>query len=145
MSMQEINPAGAKELLDQDWVLVDVRSPQEYAGGHVPGAYNVPIAFRGPMGMQLNEGFVGAIQRHFASDAKLVLMCAAGVRSQHACRFLEAEGFEALTNMLGGMDGGQDASGAGYEPGWAQAGLPVTREAEPGRSWEELAGGGAES
>ncbi len=74
MSYQTMNPGGAKELLDGDegWTYVDVRTVEEFEEGHVAGAYNVPIAFKGPMGMEPNPDFAPAIRRLFPQDARLV-------------------------------------------------------------------------
>ena len=140
MSIHETNPAGAKDLLDGDegWTLVDVRSPQEFAAGHIPGAYNLPIAFRGPMGMEFNESFVSAARECFEKDSRLVLICAAGVRSRKAAEFLEAEGYSRLANMNGGMSGGFNATGSAPEAGWMDQGFEVTSEPVEGRTWEAL-------
>lgn len=143
MPIQETNPSGAQAMLagPEPWTLVDVRTPEEFAAGHAPGAFNVPVALRGPYGMQLNPGFVAVVRRHFGAGDKLLLTCAAGARSRHACEMLAAEGFTALANLNGGMHGGPDASGTRVEPGWQSLGLPVTREPLAGRSWPELAKG----
>lgn len=76
MSYTNVNPAGARELIEgePDHVVVDVRTVEEFEAGHVPGAYNVPFAFRGPFGMEPNPDFAATMKRLFASDAKLVLV-----------------------------------------------------------------------
>lgn len=140
MSIQETNPAGAKELVEgsEAWAYVDVRTPEEFQAGHVPGAFNVPIAFRGAMGMQLNEDFLATMQKHFETGTRLVLGCAAGVRSMRACEVLDDEGYENLVNMNGGMMGATDPMGTVVEPGWQACGFPVTNEARSERTWEAL-------
>ena len=40
--------------------------------GHIPGAYNVPIAFAGATGMSTNHAFSDAIERLFEKDKKIV-------------------------------------------------------------------------
>ena len=75
---------------DGEWTYVDVRTPEEFARGHVPGAYNVPAFFPGPMGMMPNPEFAGSVRAHFAPDRALVMGCAAGGRSMHACEQLAA-------------------------------------------------------
>lgn len=73
MTYRNVNPAGVRELLDEsDWHYVDVRTVEEFDQGHVPGAWNVPIAFRTPQGMQPNPDFLATIQRLFPRDAKIV-------------------------------------------------------------------------
>jgi rhodanese-related sulfurtransferase len=80
-------------------VLLDVRSPGEYAGGHLPGAVNVP----------LDE--VGAVAaRHAGQD--VVTVCHSGARSLAAARLLAAAGARVQS-----LTGGTEA--------WRQAGHPV--------------------
>ncbi len=76
MSFENTNPTGAKELMDaaEGHVFVDVRTVEEFKEGHVPGAYNIPFAFKGPFGMEPNPAFADAMQKRFPSDAKLVLV-----------------------------------------------------------------------
>ncbi len=138
MSYETLNPAGSKERLDGGWTYVDVRTVEEFEAGHAPGAYNVPILFRGAMGMEPNEGFVAAMKNAFPADAKLVLGCAAGGRSMHACEVLAREGYSNLVNMHGGFSGARDPMGTVTEPGWQACGFEVTAEAAPERTWEAL-------
>lgn len=74
MSFQSVNPTGAHDLLqsDKDFIVVDVRTVEEFDEGHVPGSYNVPIAFSGAMGMSPNPTFSDVIQSHFEKDQKIV-------------------------------------------------------------------------
>ena len=74
MTHQTQNPPGVKQLLDEDpeWVFVDVRTVEEFEQGHVPGAYNVPIAFRTSLGMQPNPEFLAVMKRLFAKEQKIV-------------------------------------------------------------------------
>jgi len=74
MSYEEKDPKGTKELLDGSggWTFVDVRTVEEFDQGHVPGAYNVPILFRGAFGMSPNADFLDVVKRLFPKDAKLV-------------------------------------------------------------------------
>ena len=75
MSYRSTNPKGAKALLDDEsHTLVDVRTVEEFDAGHVPGAYNIPFAFRSPLGMQPNPEFGPALERAFGKEAKLVLL-----------------------------------------------------------------------
>jgi E3 ubiquitin-protein ligase RNF13 len=75
MSYQTQNPAGVRRLLEPDsgYLYVDVRTVEEFEQGHVPGAYNVPLLFRTPVGMEPNPEFLAVVQRRFAKDQKLVL------------------------------------------------------------------------
>ena len=68
-------------------VILDVRSAAEYAGGHVPGAVNVP----------LNQ--IPAMDR--PKDAPLFLYCRSGARSGQAARLLQGSGYTRVTNIGG--------------------------------------------
>ena len=71
-------------------VLLDVRSAVEYAGGHIPGAVNVP----------LNQ--VPALD--LPKDTPLFLYCQSGARSARGCRALGQLGFTRVTNLGGILD-----------------------------------------
>jgi len=140
MSYQTTNPAGAKALLESDppHVYVDVRSVEEFDQGHVPGAYNIPILFKGATGMQPNPDFADVVARHFPKDARIVFGCKAGGRSQRACEILAGQGYGGLVNMAGGFHGACDELGRVVEPGWAACGLPTARDSAPERTWRGL-------
>lgn len=63
--------------------VIDVRSPGEYAGGHVPGSINVPL-----------DQLPGRIHELKKLKTPLLLCCASGMRSGQAQRILAAEGLE---------------------------------------------------
>jgi rhodanese-related sulfurtransferase len=139
MTYQTKNPTDVHELLasDPSYVYVDVRSPQEYEQGHVPGAYNIPLLFMTPAGMQPNPAFLDAVTQRFGKTQKIVFGCKAGGRSQRACELLAQQGYAHLVNMAGGFHGATDMSGNVVEPGWAACGFDSTREGG-GRSWSDL-------
>jgi glyoxylase-like metal-dependent hydrolase (beta-lactamase superfamily II)/rhodanese-related sulfurtransferase len=105
-----------------DFVLLDVREPQEYAQGHVPGAVNVPQA---DVASRLEE---------LPRDRPLVTICQHGARSLRAAQFLKQSGFSRVESVSGGTEGwraaGKDlavdeaaASGPNVvETEWAHAG-----------------------
>jgi len=68
--------------------LIDVREPDEFATGHVPGAVNIPMS---QLGDRLEE---------LPSEAFDVI-CQAGGRSARVVQALEARGYDA-TNVEGG-------------------------------------------
>ena len=140
MSYQTVNPAGAKELFDSDapWIYLDVRTVEEFEAGHAPGAYNIPAFFRGPTGMEPNPDFVAAVQAAFPPESQLILGCAAGMRSAHACELLASEGYRHLVNLHGGFSGARDPMGTVVQPGWAACGYEVTTECPADHSWEAL-------
>jgi len=47
--VEEISPEGAAQILEKperaDWDFIDVREPDEFAAGHIPGARNYPRGF----------------------------------------------------------------------------------------------------
>jgi rhodanese-related sulfurtransferase len=75
-----------------DVQVIDVRTPGEYAGGHVPGAINIPH-----MSVVSRKG-------ELATDKELVFICQMGQRSALACEFAAALGFENLYNVEGGTE-----------------------------------------
>lgn len=81
--------------------LLDVRTPEEFAAGHVPGAVNVPI--------DALEGRLGELASARGQD--LYVICAVGGRSAIAADQLAAAGFSA-TNVLGGTNAWVAAGGA---------------------------------
>ena len=72
--------------------VIDVRTPGEYAGGHVAGSTNIP----------LNE-VPNRVAELRNSSGPIVLCCASGNRSGQACLILETAGFTNLINVSGGM------------------------------------------
>jgi rhodanese-related sulfurtransferase len=88
-----VSVAEAKEKMDKDNVqVIDVRTPGEYAGGHVPGAINIP------------HMSVVARKDELATDKELVFICQVGQRSALACEFAAALGFKDLYNVEGGTE-----------------------------------------
>ncbi len=73
----------------KDFVLIDVRSPQEFSGGHIPKAINIPLE-------QLTKG----VQPEW-KDKEVVLYCLSGGRSSHAMGILKSIGFSNLQNFGG--------------------------------------------
>ncbi len=76
-------------LADTDALRVDVREPQEYEAGHMPGFVNLPLS-------ALRERF-GELPR----DREIWLSCGVGQRAYYATRFLLQHGYRAR-NLSGG-------------------------------------------
>ena len=89
MSVSEASVDELESALQTGAVLIDVRQPNEYEAGHVPGAVLVPLAS------------VPDTLDVFASDAPTFVICKTGARSYRACEFLEDQGLEAI-NVEGG-------------------------------------------
>ena len=71
-------------------VVLDVREPEEYAHGHVPGAINVPQA---DLASRLGE---------VPRDRPVLVVCQSGSRSRRAAQFLLQMGFERVASVRGG-------------------------------------------
>ena len=136
MAVKHVSPEEALELMNgRGYAYLDVRSVPEFAQGHPAGAYNIPLIHMGPSGSQPNARFVDVVARRFAKDAPLVVGCRTSGRSQQAAAMLEQAGFSQLLIQHAGFVGPSP-----LEPGWGPKGLPASQQAEPGRSWDELAG-----
>lgn len=72
-------------------VLLDVRTPQEYREGHIPGSRNVPLQSIGE-GSGIPAG----------KDAPLFVYCHSGARSRQAAGLLTRIGYQNVKN-IGGM------------------------------------------
>jgi rhodanese-related sulfurtransferase len=85
-------------------LILDVREPDEFSEGHVPGARNIPV------------GQVGNHTQELAHFERIYVHCRSGKRSQMATAELERRGLKNLVCIsLGGM------------LDWMQAGYPVER------------------
>ena len=92
--IDEVDPAEVREHLSNGTVLVDVREPEEWAAGHIPGAKHVPKSY-------LESRIEGAVPDR---SAHVVLYCASGNRSVWAARTLvEDLGYEHVESMTGGI------------------------------------------
>jgi phage shock protein E len=69
---------------------IDVRTPQEYRAGHIPGSVNVPLD-------RIDEIEIAAPDRH----AKLFVYCLSGARSESACAHLVRIGYTNVYNIGG--------------------------------------------
>jgi rhodanese-related sulfurtransferase len=96
----EIAPKDALELHGPDVVFLDVREPNEWNLGHVPGAIHIP---RG----QLENKVEQAIDR----SKRVVVYCAGGSRSALATDKLQQMGYEQVTSLRDGFRGWADAGG----------------------------------
>ncbi len=79
-------------------VLLDVREPDEFAQGAIPGAVHIP---RG----QLESQVENRLPDH---DSPVVIYCAGGVRSVFAARTLAEMGYSDVVSMSGGFDRWKD-------------------------------------
>jgi rhodanese-related sulfurtransferase len=78
------------DAIPEEMVLLDIRTPAEFAAGHVPGALNVPLdEIRGRL-------------KEVPRDRPLAVYCGVGLRAYLACRILDQEGFRTA-NLSGGL------------------------------------------
>lgn len=71
-------------------VLVDVRTPQEYSEGHIPGSINVPLHALSQIEYHVSE-----------SNVPLYVYCRSGARSSQAAGILGALGYDLVKNIGG--------------------------------------------
>jgi rhodanese-related sulfurtransferase len=83
------SPAEAREKVKQGALLLDVRTAEEFAGGHIEGAINIPV--------QNLEARLSEVPKERA----LVVYCRSGGRSARAMRMLKEKGYTVFD--LGGM------------------------------------------
>jgi rhodanese-related sulfurtransferase len=137
---RRITPEQALKLCREEGYLhVDVRTVQEFEEGHPTGAYNVPFLTMGPMGPEANSDFVADIERLFPDPTTpLILGCRSGNRSLQAAEVLEQRGYTRVLDQKAGLEGARDPFGRMIEEGWRLKGLPVSTEADPGKSYAEI-------
>ena len=83
-----------------DQVLIDVRTPEEFSAGHLPGACN----------LDLNGGGFAAALASLDRSASYLLYCRSGNRSGEAAAMLQRAGFTDVRN-LGSVQEAADALG----------------------------------
>ena len=131
--VRRVSPSEAKNLLDLGYHYVDVRSVEEFDALHPSGAINVPVLLPGPHGgVSAHTEFLTVMARLFPRDAKIVVGCATGMRSLRAAELLLGAGFTDVVDQRAGMDGVRSAFGGLLEPGWTEAGLPVSSGPDAG-------------
>ncbi len=98
-------------------LLIDIRHPSEWRQTGVAAAAKT-ITMHDPKGP---NAFRDAVAQAVGGDLSqpIALICASGVRSTWAQRFLAAVGFRRVYNVKEGM------LGTGSRPGWIRRGLPV--------------------
>jgi len=114
--VDEMEAEEAKRLLDagdQDgWHFIDVREPDEFAAGRIPGARNYPRGF-----LEVRADLVHPKRDAWLEDRKrpMVLYCGGGHRSALAARTLLEMGFTRVVSLRGGWSG------------WLEQRLPIER------------------
>ena len=93
----------AVRLINNDAIVIDLRSVDAFSKGHIVNARNIP-----------SDELAAKMDNLEASKTRpIVAVCEAGISSTKAVNSLRAAGFESVYGLKGGMTG------------WGQAGLPV--------------------
>lgn len=83
--------------------LIDVRMPDEYEAGHLPGAVNIPLP---EVQWRMDE---------ISEDIPVVMVCNTGSRSAMSSDMLVASGYDEVYNLIDGTEG------------WVRRQLPIER------------------
>ena len=104
-SFRTVTPLEAKALIESrsDLLLVDVRSPEEFQGGSLPGATLIPF-------WDFAKG-----RFDLPKDKPILLICAVGGRSLACGQMLASKGYREVYNLKGGLDA------------WAEQRVPLPR------------------
>jgi rhodanese-related sulfurtransferase len=98
-----IGPTDAVKLINNDAVVVDLRSAESFGRGHIVGARNIPFD---ELGGHLDK--LGKLK-----DKAVIAVCDSGITSNKAVNSLRKTGLESVYGLKGGMTA------------WGQSGLPV--------------------
>jgi rhodanese-related sulfurtransferase len=99
----DVDVQTAHTLLGEGALLIDVREPNEFRGGHAAGARSIPL---GQLADRAGE---------IAKDRIVLVICASGNRSKTARSILQRLNFADARNVVGGTSA------------WQRAGLPMKR------------------
>ena len=98
-----LEPQDAVKLINNDAVVLDLRSPETFAKGHIVNAKNIPFDELDAKNEKL-EGF---------RSRPIVAVCDSGMTSTRAVTKLRKSGFQSVFGLKGGI------------AGWTQANLPL--------------------
>lgn len=101
--MVNVEPVEAVGLINNNAVVLDVRSADAHARGHIVGARSIPTD-------ELDAKLSTLAQY---KSTPIIAVCESGMSSTRSVNALRKEGFESVYGLKGGM------------AGWSQAGLPV--------------------
>jgi rhodanese-related sulfurtransferase len=114
--IHEITAEEARAILETPaqggWHFVDVREPDEFAAGHIPGARLYPRGF-----LEVRADLVHPKRDAWLADRTraLLIYCGGGQRSALAAATLQQMGFERVVSLAEGW------------AGWTRRGYPVER------------------
>jgi phage shock protein E len=76
-----------KDALKRGAVIIDVRTPQEYDGGKVPGSINIPV-----------DKISANAERIKSMNKPVIFCCASGMRSGNATSIMKGKGLKDVLN-----------------------------------------------
>ena len=79
---------------DENAFILDVRTEDEVADGHIPNMANIDI--------HLGQGFIDELEK-LDKSKNYYVYCAAGSRSANACNIMRELGFANAYNLIGGI------------------------------------------
>jgi rhodanese-related sulfurtransferase len=99
----EVTPQDVRDMQarGEEFVLLDVREPNEWNLGHLPNAIHIPRGI-------LESGVEARVPR----DQRVVIYCASGNRSALAAETLQQMGYTSASSMSGGFRGWAESGGA---------------------------------
>jgi len=104
---KNVDAKNFKSLVDsKTGLLVDVRTPKEFANGHIAGATNID--------WKNQEAFTTKIKA-IAKDKAVLIYCRSGHRSGLATKYLQEKGYTKIYNLETGIKG------------WKKAALPIEK------------------
>jgi rhodanese-related sulfurtransferase len=140
--MKQINPQEAQHSLQEEkyTIYLDVRTVPEFVNGHPPSALNIPVVLPDPSTGQMapNADFMPTVKANLPKEAKIIVGCMSGGRSQLAAELMEQAGYQNIANMQGGFGGKRDAMGRVVVQGWRDTGLPIETGNAGSRSYDSL-------
>lgn len=92
---RQISVEDLKSRLDTsaNFKLVDCREQDEFDYCRIEGSTLIPLS-----------QFESLAKQKLNSDDEIIIYCHHGMRSMHACLYLESLGFENITNVIGGIE-----------------------------------------
>lgn len=111
MPQETIHPKALQRQLktDKDAVVLDVRTPEEFAQGHIPGAKLFPLGSWTP------HQLISMIHAEHPNAQKIYITCASGMRASKACECFRRASIENTVLIEGGT------------AAWIAAGLPIEK------------------
>ena len=104
-AVTDVDVAAAAQLVDGDAIILDVRSPQEFAAGHLPEAINIDVE---------SADFADRVAG-LDESAEMLVYCQTGNRSGVATDEMADLGFTDMSDLQGGIEA------------WVAAGEEVVR------------------